>query len=150
LIQSVAKSNKGKSKPTIRKAFLSNNPGKNSLAVNSAIVEHRFAGIVELDDPLDIVSNSVIYKYKKKVDKKVYSGSILSCLLDSPMTPIFFCIFVKIFWKDSRFGYDSDFGASKRICYQRHIRRETWQRSLSLTVPSVLTTCLRKNLVFVS
>jgi len=47
LTQSVAKSNKGKKKPTMRKAFLSNNPGKNALAVKSAIVEFRFIRSVE-------------------------------------------------------------------------------------------------------
>ena len=66
MIQSVEKSNKGKINPRIRNAFLSNNPGKNALAVKSATVELRLVGLVESDDTfetLEIVSRSVIYIY---------------------------------------------------------------------------------------
>jgi len=69
LIQSVAKSNKGKSKPTIRKAFLSNNPGKNALAVKSAMVEFRCVGLVESDDTFEILD--VVSRYSCEINKKL-------------------------------------------------------------------------------
>ena len=69
-IQSVAKSNKGKAKPTIRKAFLSNKPGKQALAVKSAMVELCCIPLVESGETfetLSMVPRSSVVKSKDEM-----------------------------------------------------------------------------------